>query len=469
MKGPGLRGRLAISISLILLVALGVTYLAVYKGTGSELRDRTENELEREVETLRAGLSGNGTPPEVTDAARALVGNQTLEANSRVILISVPGEEPVTNQPELLNHEKEHEAEHEEEQGGGIISEAPEGFSSVDVDDVGEVRFLTRSVPLDGGTVATIRVGEPFAPVDEALEGLGKTLVAVGIISLLLAAAAGWLLANSATRPMRRMAEVAEGVDGGDLSERMPIGETRNDEVRLLAESFNGMLDRVEGAFEGQRAFVADASHDLRTPLTIIKGQLEVLSRTPDPSRDDIERVTDLVRNAVARMDRLVADLLTLAKAESRHSGKMERVSLESILSSEIESFEDGSDRRFELSAPGGAEVRADREQLARAVSNLVGNAVQHTEPDGRVRISAKESAGQILISVEDDGPGVPAEMRDVVFNRFSRLESSRSSAGSGLGLAIVKAVAESHGGTVRCEASTLGGSRFVISLPLSG
>lgn len=457
LKAPGLRGRLAISISLILLVALGVTYLAVYKGTGSELRDRTETDLEREVESLQMDLTGPGLGPDlVTAKAGELVKNRPLEATSRVILITVNGGGVATNQPELVDDEDSKD-----------ISSAPEGYSSVKVDDVGEVRLLTRDVALPGGVEATIRVGQPLAPVEEALEGLSKTFFVVGIFSLLVAAGAGWFLANNATRPMRRMAAVAEGVDAGDLAARMPISETHNDEVRLLAQSFNGMLDRVESAFARQQHFVADASHDLRTPLTIIRGQLQVLSRNPDASKEDVRRVAALVESASLRMERLIDDLLILAQTESGTATSQESISLDPLVSAEVEAFRETSDRDFEIRNTGDLEVRADRELLARAISNLLSNAVKHTDPGGKVRVSISNSSGNAIVAVEDDGPGVPEEMRLQVFDRFSRLDQSRTSSGSGLGLAIVKAVAEAHGGEVTCDSSAdLGGARLRVRIP---
>lgn len=458
VKAPGLRGRLAISISLILLVALGVTYFAVYQGTGAELRDRTESDLEREVESLRTDLSVMPLSPEAaTSRARSLVENRPLESTSRVIQITVEGGGDATNQPELLDDEDSED-----------ISASADGYSSVKVDDVGEVRLLTRKVVLPGGVSATIRVGQPLAPVDEALEGLSQTFVVVGIVSLLLAAGAGWLLANTATRPMRRMAGVAEGVDAGDLAARMPIEETHDDEVRLLAQSFNGMLDRVESAFQRQQNFVADASHDLRTPLTIIKGQLEVLGRNPDPSREEVLRVTALVEAASRRMERLIDDLLILAQAESGSGGPVEPISLGPLVRAEVEAFRETNDRDFEIRIRSEQKVRADHETMARAVSNLLSNAVKSTGPGGKIWVSVSEAGARVVLAVEDDGPGVPGEMRARVFDRFSRLDESRTSSGSGLGLAIVKAVAESQGGEVLCDSSELGGARFQIFLPIA-
>lgn len=488
----GLRGRLAISIALIMLAALAVTYAAVYRGTGSELRDRTEKDLEREVETLSTELSTGKaqTPDDLTIKSEKLAGLAGFGTSSQVVSITVRGGGTATNQPDLLGLSKsgddassdgnsgedgEHSGSgsddgHEHEVGARSLLDAPDGYSSIDVDDVGEVRVLTRSFALANGNQATIRVGEPLAPVDRALEGFKDSFLVVGLITLLLAAAAGWLLASFSTKPMRRMSEVAEGVDGGDLTSRMPISETKNDEVRKLAESFNQMLDRIEATFTRQKEFVADASHDLRTPLTIIKGQIAVLSRQADPTAADVERVSGIVETATQRMERLVDDLLLLARAESDDPPTLEKIDLSLLISAEVEAFRETDDRQFELGGLSGREVLVDREKIARALSNLIANAVAHTKPDGRILVSASTEPGRMVIAVEDDGPGVPIEMRERIFSRFARLDESRSSSegGSGLGLAIVRAIVESHNGSVSCEESKLGGARFVIRLPIA-
>jgi signal transduction histidine kinase len=508
----GLRGRLAISIALILAVALGVTYVAVYRGTGADLRQQTESDLTREVESLSRSMAA---PPDLDTeeySARAgrLVQAQPFGPTSRLIAISIRGGATATNQPELLGvapplertpagssaslraplnaggsgSDKPDDHEDRPEHGGsddggsddsgsddsgsddshdGSSSDddrdsarrlltSGRGFTTVRIEGVGDVRLLTSVVALPDGNAAAIRVGEPLEPVERALEGLSRTFLLVGLITLLVAAGAGWLLASRTTRPMRRM----------------PISETNNDEVRRLAESFNHMLDRLEAAFTGQRAFVADASHDLRTPLTIVQGQLEVLARNPNPDAAEVRRVTAQVTAATGRMERLVDDLLLLARADSGAGFSPEASELEPLLAAEVEALGETSGRLIELGEVSPRPVLLERERVSRAVTNLITNAVSHTGEGGRIRVSAVGRGEWVVIAVDDDGPGVPVEMRERVFDRFARLDSSRSSdsGGSGLGLAIVSAVAELHGGQAACSDSPLGGARFTITLP---
>ncbi len=494
LPGVGLRGRLAISIALIILVALGITYLAVYRGTGADLRQQTDTDLEREAGNLARTLTAGEPldPSEYIVRARQLVDSQPFAATSRLIAISI-GDQIVTNQPELLGlaeapgdsddesrnepgkdegsespDESEQEDESDDRESAQRLLTADSGFSTVEVHDVGDVRLLVSPVALPDEGVAAVRVGQPLESVERALDGLSRTFLVVGLLTLVVAAIAGWLLASRTAAPLRRMAGVAEGVDGGDISARMPVAEHSKDEVSRLSGSFNRMLDRLEEAFSRQRAFVADASHDLRTPLTIIKGQLEVLARNPDPDADEVRRVTAQVTAATARMDRLINDLLLLARADSGIEATREPVELAPLLAAEVEGIRDASGREIEVGEISGRRVDIDRDEMARAISNLVSNAEAYGGKDGRVRITAVDQGPNVVIAVEDDGPGVPAAMRGRVFDRFARLESSRSSesGGSGLGLAIVKAVVESQGGTVGCSASSLGGARFTITLP---
>jgi two-component system OmpR family sensor kinase len=494
----GLRGRLAFSIALIMLAALGLTYVAVYRGTGSDLRDQIDRDLTGKVESLARSLVAGPTLDTAgyTVRARNLVLTQPFGPDSQLIAISVEGGGTATNQPELFglpgepgtpgddeggppdspgedsaDDEHEHDEGHSDDADSArALLESEPGFSTAEIEGAGEVRLLSQAARLPDGGAAIVRVGQPLVSVDRALDGLSRTFLVVGLFALIAAIAAGWLLASRTARPIRKLAEVAEGVDGGELSARMPIEATRNDEVRRLAESFNLMLDRLEAAFTGQRAFVADASHDLRTPLTIVKGQLEVLARNPDPDPQEVSRVATQVSAATDRMERLVDDLLLLARTDSGAGVQLEASELEPLLAAETESLGETSERSIELGDVTATPVTIDRERVARAVSNLVANAVAHTSEGGRVKVSAFDREDRVVIAVDDDGPGIPADLRERVFDRFARLDTSRSSdsGGSGLGLAIVKAVAELHGGEAACTDSPLGGARFTVSVPLS-
>jgi signal transduction histidine kinase len=267
------------------------------------------------------------------------------------------------------------------------------------------------------------------------------------------------------------MAAVAARVDAGDLDPRMPV-TGRSDEVRVLTDSFNRMLDRLAEAFAGQRDFVADASHELRTPLTVIRGQLEVLAAQERPSGAEVRRVESLVQGEIARISRLVDDLLLLAQSGQMDFLRLESVDLEPFVSELWDGVSLTAERRFERGPLPHGSLRADPDRLAQALRNLLRNAIEHTAAgDGVVRLEVEQiPPDRIRFVVTDDGAGLPVSERERVFERFHRTDPARTRAagGAGLGLAIVRAIAEAHGGHVKArEARTGRGARFELELPV--
>ncbi len=211
-----------------------------------------------------------------------------------------------------------------------------------------------------------------------------------------------------------------------------------------------------------QRAFVADASHEMRTSLTVIQGQLEVLARQSDPSREEVRRVSAIVSSAVGRMQRLVDDVVLLARAEGGSSARLEDVDMPELLASQLDEFGATAARDFQLGPVPAGTVHADRDRLVQVVANLLANAVAHTSEGGAVRLGAEPSEGGVVVAVDDDGPGIPAEEREQVFTRLHR----GAGEGSGLGLAIARAIVEAHGGRIWAADSPLGGARVAFDLP---
>jgi signal transduction histidine kinase len=231
------------------------------------------------------------------------------------------------------------------------------------------------------------------------------------------------------------------------------------------------MLDRLADAFAGQREFVADASHELRTPLTVIRGQLEVLAAQPHPSGDDVRRVERLVQAEVARISRLVDDLLLLAQSEQTDFLRTEPIELVTF----IEELWDGvsltAERQFELGPVPRGSLLADPDRLAQALRNLARNATEHTAaPDGLVRLELEHvQPDRIRFAVIDDGPGIPAGELERVFERFHRIDPARTRAagGAGLGLSIVRAIADAHGGGAYARAAPdAPGACLALELP---
>jgi signal transduction histidine kinase len=243
----------------------------------------------------------------------------------------------------------------------------------------------------------------------------------------------------------------------------------RAGEIRGLADAFNHMLDRLAVAFQGQRQFVADASHELRTPLTVIRGQLELLATQDAPPQAEIQRVETLVQAELARISRLVDDLLVLARAEQTDFLRREPVDLRSFLAQLWDGVSLIAERRFELGPVPDGTLVADPDRLTQALHNLARNAIEHTSPPaGLVRLTAQAvPPNRIRFTVTDDGPGIAEAERERVFDRFHRTDAGRDrrTGGAGLGLAIVRAITDAHGGRVFIAGGSPG-ARVVLELP---
>jgi signal transduction histidine kinase len=313
----------------------------------------------------------------------------------------------------------------------------------------------------DGGESSGAR---PLSPVSDAQSEVERTFLLAGGLALAAALFAGYLLAARTAAPLRRMATTAAAVYGGDLSPRIGAERSASAEVRTLAESFDRMLDRLERAFSRQRQFVSDASHELRTPLTSIRGQLEVLAREERPSVEEVRRVEGVVLTEMARVERLVEDMLTLARLDEGAPLERREVSLVTYLS---RLAAEGALADASLGEVTAGTLLVDPDLLTQVLRNLLANARRHAGPGGQVTLSARASQGQLTIGIDDDGPGVDPSERERVFDRFQRSEAARDrrSGGSGLGLAIARATVELHGGRIWIEDSPLGGARVAFSL----
>jgi signal transduction histidine kinase len=307
-----------------------------------------------------------------------------------------------------------------------------------------------------------------ISPIEDAQSDVEKTFLAVGGASLLAALLAGYLLATRTAAPLRRFAATAAEIDAGDLTPRLDSSPDAAAELRTLAEAFNHMLDRLDRAFARQRQFVSDASHELRSPLTAIRGQLEVLARSESPGAEEIRRVEAVALTEMRRVERLVDDLLTLARLDESVAPALREVEVGPFLSGLAEGGHEGVTELGELP---GETLRIDPDLIAQVVRNLLGNAHRHAGPGGRVSLSARAGDAGLVVSVDDDGPGIPAPQRERVFDRFHRSEPSRNraSGGSGLGLGIARSIVELHGGRIWVDDSPLGGARVSFELPRPG
>lgn len=308
--------------------------------------------------------------------------------------------------------------------------------------------------------LADASVREVEAGVDAASNAL---LIIVPVVVVALGIAIWWTVGR-ALRPVRAISAQVTEISGSTLSERVPVPPSE-DEIAELAALMNEMLDRLESSSERQRAFVADASHELRSPLSTIVAAAEIASVSPDPIK--LQKLADTVSGEAERMQLLVADLLDLARLdEDRLELATTEVDVASVCRDVLDRFADAAPA-VSLTAPAVAHAEGVLSQIERVVLNLAENAVTHAE--GRVAVTVTPDGADVLIVVEDDGPGISPEYRERIFERFVRLDSSRgrSTGGIGIGLALVKAIVDRHRGAIQVgESAALGGARFEVTLP---
>ena len=466
----GLRPRITLLVAGVVAFCLLAGFVAVYRETAAKLRASTDRGLRQDMAALRTAVPGRSGAL-IARQAREEIGNQPFRPTTYVVFVVPPGRMPVTNEPELLDTQggdpDDTPAQRRAEAASArAVLYAPPGLHRRVLPGVGPVRLLVSTSPARGGTVR-FGVAEPTEPIERAENTVKKAFLVAGALGMLGALLGGLLVASRIAAPLRRMARVAQRVDEGDLSPRMEL-DGRHDEVRVLAHSFDQMLERLEDAFARQSSFLADASHELRTPLTILRGQLEVLAMDEDPTVEEVRHVEGVARAEIDRMGRLVEDLMSLAHAEDPGFLRIEHIDLLEFLGAILEGLRPTADRRFELGSVPPIVLEADPDRLTQALRNLLRNAIVHTEAAGLVRLSAQDRGDRVRIVVDDDGPGVPAGDRERIFDRFARLDAARGRdrGGAGLGLALVRAIAHAHEGDIWAERSPEGGARFVLELP---
>ncbi len=459
----GLRAQLALAIAPVTALAVGASFLALYSGTSSRLRSQIESQLRTQAAewhqfTVHADFS---TPAALERTATQFIAAQRYHAESLIIVVQVNGGRTVSNNSELLAREGAREQSPNETTG---LLDSPTGLATVPVAEAGTMRVLAQPIDYGNRRVGMLRVANPLTPLQQAQASLRRTFLVVGVVALALALAAGIGLATVIAAPLRRIARVATAVDAGDLSMRAGPVAARG-EVRVLSDAFDRMLERLERAFKRQRDFVSDASHELRTPLTVLRAQVELLDRETD-ERSRHQATATLLRR-LDELDRLVGDMLTLASAEAGQLVEPRPIDLGEFFEDLRRDLPLFGERDFQLQAVGGT-LEADPDRLTQVLRNLVRNAVSHTNPGDRVTVTARSRDGRLEISVSDTGPGIPPDQLEQIFERFRRLDHSRSRdrGGSGLGLAIARAITEAHGGSIHAESGPGQGATFRIELP---
>ena len=447
---------------LLLTLALALALAAAAAVLQTRLDERIDRELRQEAEELRAlagGLDPATGQPFEGDVARILEVflQRNIPAEHETFVSYLDGrpylrsrdEPPVRldRRPELTERWAD-------------VRQTERG--TLELEEVGTVAYQALPLRVDGSTRAVF-VSAWFRDLEGAVIRSSLAVAAViGAVFLLFAAGIVWNVSTRVLRPVRAVGDTARAISSSDLTGRIEV--TGSDEVALLAGTFNEMLDRLEAAFAEQRRFLDDASHELRTPITIARGHLELLHLS-DP--EDREGTIALVLDELDRMRRLVEDLLLLARAV-RPDFVRRATHSSADLTREVlhKASALAPDRDWVLDDTEDVPVSVDGHRLTQALVQLCDNAVRYAGRDAEIGVGCRAEADQVVWWVRDNGPGVPAADKNRIFTRLTRGEAIGREEGTGLGLAIVAAIAEAHGGRARLEPHGGPGARFTVALP---
>jgi heavy metal sensor kinase len=380
---------------------------------------------------------------------------------------------------------------------GDIHAILPAGVASLDRDGLQFYTLPEAQTGVDDGlrtAVQRIRtspqsavfivIGQPFEDASDDAELLAGVLGAAVPLALILAAAGGWFLARKSLAPVVVMSERARRISAENLGERLPVVNPR-DELGQLATTFNELLSRLndafarqQEAFAQQRQFMADASHELRTPVSVIRTTSEVTLEEPDCEAGEYREAMAMVGDQARRLTRIIEELFTLARADAgqraieRRSFYLDELVAETARAASVLASRKGV--AMECTSAPEAHFHGDEGLLRQMILNLLDNAIKHTRAGGRVRLSLERRDSEYAITVADTGAGVPAEAQPHIFRRFYRADKARSRAGvadgggAGLGLSIAQWIAEAHDGRLELAHSDETGSTFIASFPLS-
>lgn len=303
----------------------------------------------------------------------------------------------------------------------------------------------------------------------QTLDSLQRYTFVALLVVFVLSAIVGWFVSGRMLRPIGRITETVREIQASDLSRRIALGGP-DDELRRLAGTFDDLLARVDEAFEGQRQFIHEASHELRNPLAVIRTNLEVTLADPEATVEDLRHTVEVIGRSTERMSRLVDDLLVYAR-KGTLSIDRDPVDVGALVAEAAEEFAVSADVagiHLAEEATPGLWILGDRLALRQALGNLLANAVRYTPAGGAIRVRAGREGAWIWMSVEDQGPGIAPEQQELVFQRFWRGDprEGREQGRSGLGLTIVQQIAEAHGGEAKLASVVGEGSAFAVWIP---
>lgn len=450
------RTRVLTSFFILLVVSTAVSLLVLRQVLLSRIGDDVQEALAVQVDSLRTMTADGADPatgrPFNGDLERIFSAYLASERPPRDgTLATFIGGEPFQAVPP-----------------GGLASELsslaslPEPESGQISIVPGPVQFVAVPVEGDGASAGVLVAAELLTDERDQVESAVQLAVAVSIVVTLLASLFIWLAAGRAVQPLRALARTTRTITETDLSERVAV--RGGDEIAALGRTYNEMLDRLQSAFADQKEFLADVGHELRTPITVIRGHLETLGEDPVERQEATEVITD----ELERMSRLVDDLLLLARSDRGDFLRVEPLDLDLLTQDLYGKARTLGVRRWKVDRADVGLVHADPHRITSAVMNLAQNAVRHTNGDEEIGIGSALEGGQVRIWVRDEGEGIEPHEQQRIFERFAGTGARAAEGhGAGLGLAIVKAIAEAHGGRVELESEPGFGSTFSLIIPV--
>ncbi|MEM8831581.1 MAG: HAMP domain-containing sensor histidine kinase [Cyanobacteria bacterium P01_G01_bin.19] len=341
-----------------------------------------------------------------------------------------------------------------------------EEFGEVKLNDpeIGNLLYDAEPIKTTDSTLGVIvAVHTTAGEQEEAVEAL-DAIIEVLIVIIAIALAIAWLGMGKILSPLNELTKITKTINEANLSYRVDV--KGNGELAELGNTFNQMMNRIQVSFDTQRNFINDAGHELRTPITIIRGHMELMDLNDDPEAN--QETVDLVIDELDRMNRLVEDLIILTKAERPDFLKVEPIDVASLIDELFIKAQGLGDRQWQLENNANGTIIGDRQRLSQAILNLANNAVQHTPIGDTITLGCISNEYKIEIWLRDTGDGIAASEQQRIFERFARVKNARRcSDGSGLGLSIVKAIVEAHGGFINLRSCLGVGSTFSLVFPL--
>ncbi len=472
-----LRWRLTLLYTALMAFLLTIISISVYAALRNNLYDNLNRELDRTLEQLQLKTLEQGFPilsdfdPNGFSQVDTVV-YANVQLNKDAVSSSVPIRNASLNRID---------ARIALDDGAYTRLERTENYRGESVLTVGDLklpilvqaRYLRSVQTLGGALPVVLYTARDMTGLRATLADLRAILLLLSVTGLAAAALGSYSVAAGALEPIRKVRDTAAEITGKSMSIRVPEPNT-HDEVGDLARTLNGMLERLENSFETQKRFTADASHELRTPVTAILGHANFLLRRTNATPDQKESL-DAIRSLSNRLSKLIADLLDLARADAGLPIQPQEVNLVNLAEDvHLELAAIAGSTEIEVEGARNLIVMADPNRTKQVILNLVQNAIKAGSTRVRVNVEAEKSTERngdkfVILSIEDNGPGIPADHIPKLFDRFYRVDTARDRAvgGSGLGLSIVKWIVEAHNGTVSVSSKVGVGTRFDVRLPL--